>query len=56
MHGPEKIFFASDFPLPNSENQVKDFLAMGLNKEIEEKILWKNTQEKILMEKRKLIH
>jgi len=47
-HGPDRIFFATDFPLPNSKTPIKVFLDLGFDKDIEEKILYRNALEKVL--------
>ncbi len=47
-HGPGRIFFATDFPLPNSMTPIKAFLDLGFDKDIEEKILYRNALEKVL--------
>ncbi len=46
-HGAEKIFFATDFPLALSRNQMKDFISLGLDKDTREKILSNNARNKI---------
>lgn len=47
-HGPDRIFFGTDFPLPNSRTQAKAFSDLKLNKDTEKKILYRNAAEKIL--------
>lgn len=47
-HGPDRIFFGTDFPLPNSKVQAKALPGLGLGKDTEEKILYRNAAEKIL--------
>lgn len=46
-HGAEKIFFATDFPLALSRDQVKDFKSLGLDKDTSEKILSTNARNMI---------
>ena len=47
-HGPDRIFFATDFPLPNSKTPIKAFTDLGFDKDTEEKILYRNALEKVL--------
>jgi len=47
-HGPDRIFFGTDFPLPNSKTQTRAFSSLRLDKDTEEKILYRNAVEKIL--------
>jgi len=47
-HGPDRIFFGTDFPLPNSKIQTKAFSGLGLDKDTQEKILYRNAIKKIL--------
>ena len=47
-HGPDKIFFGSDFPVAPVKEQVDSFFRLELGKEIEDKILYLNAKKEIL--------
>lgn len=41
-HGIDKVLYGTDYPMWSHESEMKKFLALGLNDEEIEKILWKN--------------
>ncbi|MFC2159691.1 amidohydrolase family protein [Actinomycetota bacterium] len=47
-HGPDKIFFGTDFPLPKSKINIKAFSGLRLNNNIKDRIFYRNSLERLL--------
>jgi predicted TIM-barrel fold metal-dependent hydrolase len=41
-HRPDRLLFGTDYPVVTQEEELKTFRALGLDRELEERILWKN--------------
>ena len=44
-HGPEKIFFATDYPFSDTQKQINWILKLPIATEEKERILWRNANE-----------
>lgn len=49
-HRSDRILFGTDYPVISQKNELKIFHNLGLGKELEEKILWKNAAELLKIE------
>ena len=44
-HGPEKIFFGTDYPFSNAQKQINWILKLPIGTEAKERILWRNANQ-----------